>query len=253
MLWATLFLYNQSVWHGLMNNKLKEAYVPDEVPEEDLAYFEKSNDRIKSLRRDWGENVALLVVDMTNAFVSDEYKLGRSDTGQPAIEANERLIEAARETDVPVIYTRGTDADQHPADYQGTTKSAGETDKDFKEMWETGNQIHEDLEPEPEDVVIQKPRASAFFDTHLANLLHHYDIETLIVTGMTTSGCVRASVVDGHSSNFQVVVPIEAVADRSVISHKISLFDMDMKYADVLQVDEVVDKLEGKSTVEADD
>jgi nicotinamidase-related amidase len=236
-----------------MNNKLKEAYVPDEVPEEDLAYFEKSNDRIKSLRRDWGENVALLVVDMTNAFVSDEYKLGRSDTGQPAIEANERLIEAARETDVPVIYTRGTDADQYPADYQGTTKSAGETDKDFKEMWETGNQIHEDLEPEPEDVVIQKPRASAFFDTHLANLLHHYDIETLIVTGMTTSGCVRASVVDGHSSNFQVVVPIEAVADRSVISHKISLFDMDMKYADVLQVDNVVDKLEGKSTVVADD
>jgi len=236
-----------------MSDKFSEAYVPDEVPEEDLAYFEKSDDRIESLRREWGENVALLVVDMTNAFVSDDYELGRSDTGQPAIEANERLIEAAREADAPVIYTRGTDADHYPADYQGTTKSAGETDEEFAEMWETGNQIHEDLEPEPDDVVIQKPRASAFFDTHLANLLHHYDIETLIVTGMTTSGCVRASVVDGHSSNFQVVVPIEAVADRSVISHKISLFDMDMKYADVLPVTDVVDQLGVTAAAVADD
>ncbi|WP_436930687.1 cysteine hydrolase family protein [Halosimplex halobium] len=235
-----------------MSDQFKEAYVPDEVPEEDLAYFGKSDDRVESLRREWGDNPALLVVDMTNAFVSDEYYLGRSDTGQPAIEANERLIDAAREADVPVFYTHGTDAEHFPPDYQGTTKSAGGTDEEFVEMWETGNQIHEDLAPEPEDVVIQKPRASAFFDTHLANLLHHYDIDTLIVTGMTTSGCVRATAVDAHSSNFHVVVPIEAAADRSVISHKISLFDMDMKYADVLPVDEVLDELRTTRAV-ADD
>ena len=235
-----------------MTDEFKEAYVPDVVPEEDLAYFGKSDDRLESLRREWGENVALLVVDMTNAFVSDDYYLGRSDTGQPAIEANERLIEAARGADVPVFYTRGTDAEHFPRDYQGTTKSAGDTTDEFVEMWETGNEIHEDLAPEPDDVVIQKPRASAFFDTHLANLLHHYDVDTLIVTGMTTSGCVRATAVDGHSSNFHVVVPVEAVADRSVISHEISLFDMDMKYADVLPVDDVLDELRAPAAV-ADD
>jgi nicotinamidase-related amidase len=235
-----------------MTDEFSEAYVPDEVPEEDLAYFGKSDDRVESLRREWGENVALLVVDMTNAFVSDDYELGRSDTGQPAIEANEKLIEAARDADVPVVYTRGADADHFPPDYQGTTKSAGDRDEDFAEMWETGNEIHEDLAPEPDDVVIQKPRASAFFDTHLSNLLHHYGIETLVVTGMTTSGCVRATVVDGHSSNFHVVVPIEAAADRSVISHKISLFDMDMKYADVLPVEDVLEELRAPA-IPADD
>ncbi|MFC7028946.1 cysteine hydrolase family protein [Halomicroarcula sp. GCM10025710] len=237
----------------LMSDQLTEAYVPDEVPDEDLAYFAKSDDRVESLRREWGENVALLVVDMTNAFVSDEYYLGRSDTGQPAIDANAELIEAARAADAPIIYTRGTDADHFPPAYQGTTKSAGDRDEEFAAMWETGNQIHDDIAPEPEDIVIQKPRASAFFDTHLANLLHHYDVDTLIVTGMTTSGCVRASVVDGHSSNFQVVVPIEAAADRSVISHKISLFDMDMKYADVLPVEEVVDEIGATAAAVADD
>lgn len=235
-----------------MSDQFAEAYVPDVVPDEDLEYFGKSPDRVDSLRREWGDNPALLVVDMTNAFVSDEYALGRSDTGQPAIEANEKLIAAARSVDAPVIYTRGNDADQFPPEYQGTTKSSSDRDEEFAEMWETGNRIHEDLTPEPEDVVIQKPRASAFFDTHLANLLHHYAIDTLIVTGMTTSGCVRASVVDAHSSNFQVVVPIEAAADRSVISHEVSLFDMDMKYADVLPVDDVLEELRMPEAV-ADD
>ena len=223
-----------------MSDRFETAYVPDEVPQNDLDYFAKSD---HGGRREWGDTPALLVVDMTNAFVSDEYPLGRSDTGGPAIEANERLVEAARGADVPVVYTRGNDADHFPPDYQGTTKSAGTRDEEFAAMWETGNLIHEDLAPEPDDVVIQKPRASAFFDTHLANLLHHYGVDTLVVTGMTTSGCVRASVVDAHSSNFQVVVPIEATADRSVISHEISLFDMDMKYADVVPVDEVVAQL----------
>jgi maleamate amidohydrolase len=235
-----------------MSDEFADAYVPEQVPEEDLAYFGKSDDRVESLRREWGENPALLVVDMTNAFVSDDYELGRSDTGQPAIQANAKLIEAARETDVPVFYTRGNDADHFPSEYQGTTKSAGDRDEEFAEMWETGNEIHEDLAPEDDEVVIQKPRASAFFDTHLANLLHHYDVDTLIVTGMTTSGCVRATVVDGHSSNFHVVVPVEAAADRSVISHEISLFDMDMKYADVLPVDDVLEQLRTPA-VPADD
>ncbi|MGM0591942.1 MAG: cysteine hydrolase family protein [Halobacteriota archaeon] len=182
-----------------MSDQFAEAYVPSQVPDEDLAYFGKTS---MGVRREWGGSPALLVVDMTNAFVSDDYPFGRSDTGQPAIEANKKLIEAARETDLPVFYTRGNDADHFPPAYQTTTKSSTARDEEFAEMWETGNQIHEDLAPEPDEVVIQKPRASAFFDTHLANLLHYYDIGTLIVTGMTTSGCVRASVVDAHSANF---------------------------------------------------
>jgi len=77
----------------------------------------------------------------------------------------------------------------------------------------------------------------------MANMLHYYDIDTLIVTGMTTSGCVRGTVVDAQSSNFRTIVPPECVGDRSIISHELSLFDMSMKYADVTPVDEVIEKL----------
>ena len=228
-----------------MSDQFSEAYVPDEVPEEDLAYFAKSNDRIEALRREWGENVALLVVDMTCAFVDGSYPTGRSDTGEVAVEANERLVGTAREAGVPVFFTTPLDSGVYPPDYNGTTKSASDSERTEaeRERWDEGNTIPEPIEPADDEVVIQKPRASAFFDTHLGNVLHHYDIDTLVVTGMTTSGCVRASVVDAHSSNFHVVVPIEAAADRSVISHRISLFDMDMKYADVLPVEDVLEKL----------
>jgi nicotinamidase-related amidase len=74
-------------------------------------------------------------------------------------------------------------------------------------------------------------------------LLHNRGIDTVVVTGMTTSGCVRATVVDGHSSNFRIIIPIECVADRSIFANEASLFDMDMKYADVTPLEEVVSKL----------
>jgi nicotinamidase-related amidase len=189
---------------------------------------------------------------MTDAFVTDEYPTGRADTGQAALEANERLLETARDIGLPVFYTRGTDSEMYPPDYQGTTKSACEVKPESeRERWDEGNVIAERLAPADGDVVIQKPRASAFFDTHLANVLHYYDIDTVILTGMTTSGCVRASAVDGHSSNFRMIIPHECTADRSIISHEISLFDMDMKYADVLPLDDVLDTLTTEYTAES--
>ena len=109
------------------------------------------------------------------------------------------------------------------------------------ELWT--DEIHEDLAPEPDDVVIQKPRASAFFDTHLANLLHHEGVDTLVVAGTNTGGCVRATVVDSHSSNFRTVVPPECVAGASTVVHEVTLFDLDMRYADVTPLDDVLDRI----------
>ncbi|WP_254274411.1 isochorismatase family protein [Haloarcula marina] len=221
-----------------------ESYVPDVVPEEDLAQFGGENlDSIGS-SIGWGETVAVLVIDMTDAFVTDEYPTGRAATGQPAVEANEKLLETARDIGLPVFYTKGTGSEMYPPDYQGTTKSGSrEKSESEQERWDEGNVITQPLAPEDGDVVIEKPRASAFFDTHLANVLHYYHIDTVILTGMTTSGCVRASAVDGHSSNFRMIIPHECTADRSIISHEISLFDIDMKYADVLSLDDVLETL----------
>ena len=216
-----------------------EAYIPDHVSDDDIEYFEKGGmgDEVG-----WGESPAVVVVDMTDAFVDGEYATGRTDTGQAAVAANETLLDAARAADVPVFYTTPTSAGVYPEDY----RSSGDDDvmsQEYRKILTTGNVVSPPIAPEEDDVVIEKPAPSAFFDTHLGNLLHYYGIDTLIVTGMTTSGCVRATVVDGHSSNFRVIVPEECAADRSLISHRISLFDMDMKYADVRPLETVLENL----------
>lgn len=87
-------------------------------------------------------------------------------------------------------------------------------------------------------------KPSAFFGTPLASHLVHAGCDTVIVTGMTTSGCVRATVLDAFKYNFNVVIPSECCADRSQISHKVNLVDMHMKYADVVSSDETIDYLQ---------
>lgn len=220
----------------MTTHSLEQAYVPDLIPEEDRHYYEKGN---MGLRIEWGENPCVLVVDMTDEFTQDEYAAGRSDTGSAALEATGRLLDTARSEDIPVVFTQPKR--DLPEKYTGTTKSfIGRTEG----RPEKPNSIASVLDPRDEEHVINKPRASAFFDTYLANLLHVHGIDTLVVAGMTTSGCVRATVVDAHSSNFRTIVPEECVADRSTVSHEVNLFDIDMKYANVSSLDNVVEHLE---------
>lgn len=229
---------------GKTIDELKENnYVPDIVPDSDLEWFETNGQRRKI---GWGDNPAVLVVDMTLAFTEE-----RPEVGEPCVEANEKLINKARDTGVPVFYVTPSEPDTYPDDYHGTTKTSSgdsnESDRtpEEKAEWDENiDKIAPELEPEDDEVVLPKPRASSFFDMHTANMLHYYDIDTLIVTGMTTSGCVRGTVVDAQSSNFRTIVPPECVGDRSIISHELSLFDMSMKYADVTPVNEVMETLE---------
>ena len=91
------------------------------------------------------------------------------------------------------------------------------------------------------DIVIYKSRPSIFFGTPLLTMLAALKVDTLLVCGGTTSGCVRASVIEAHTNNFRVAVIEEGTFDRGQISHKINLFDMNAKYADVVSVSEVKD------------
>jgi nicotinamidase-related amidase len=100
-----------------------------------------------------------------------------------------------------------------------------------------------EIKPEPDDVVVAKKKPSVFFGTPLQSYLTYWNVDTTIITGMVTSGCVRATVVDAFSHNYYVVIPEECVADRGDISHRVSLFDMHMKYADVLPVAQVEEYL----------
>lgn len=227
-----------------MTDPDRQGYVPDVVPESDRSYYE-TEPRYGN-RVGWGTSPAVLIVDMTRAFASEI-----SDGGQACIEANERLVTAARDADVPVYYATPNPAGTYPEGYPVTTKASPASDRGPERTGDGGRQewlsnldvIVPPLEPRDHEVVIRKSRASAFFDTHLSNLLHGQGIDTLVIGGMTTSGCIRATAVDSHSSNFRTIVPPECVTDPSGISHEVCLFDLDMKFADVSPLSTVVEKL----------
>ena len=106
-------------------------------------------------------------------------------------------------------------------------------------MSEHDCEIHDAFTPLPEDTVFRKERPSAFFGTPLVAHLNQRRIDSLIVCGESTSGCVRASTLEAHMYGFHVSIVEECVFDRSEIVHKVNLFDMHHKYADVMKLDEV--------------
>ncbi len=108
---------------------------------------------------------------------------------------------------------------------------------------EKGYEFVADIAPQPEDILLPKKHPSAFFGTPLVSYLVDKNVDTLVVTGCTTSGCVRGSVVDGFAYNFRIVVPHDAVYDRSDTSHAVNLFDMSAKYADVMTTSETLSRL----------
>jgi len=113
-----------------------------------------------------------------------------------------------------------------------------------------GYDFLEEIRPQPQDILLPKKHPSAFFGTPLTSYLIDLGADTLVVTGCTTSGCVRGTVVDGFAYNFKVVVPHDAVYDRSRVSHAVNLFDMASKYADVMSTEECVAALQALPAAE---
>jgi len=196
----------------------------------------------EALRKMWGGEVpqqldlglapALLVVDMTGAFVRDEYPTGWAATGEPCAAALGRLLGPARAAGVPVLYTVSEPL-SHRAQVGGWLRGRPGPSMFPFDSPGPHHDVVPELEPQADDLVLAKPKPSAFFGTQLAGMLTALRVDTVIVTGMTTSGCVRATVNDAFMLNYRVVVPIDGVADRSQLSHEVELFDMGAKYADL--------------------
>ena len=106
----------------------------------------------------------------------------------------------------------------------------------------------DELAPGIGEYIVRKTQPSAFFGTSLASWLHAKLVDTLLVTGCTTSGCIRASVVDAMSYNFRTVVVTDCVGDRAIAPHDANLFDMEQKYADLMTSEEVMAKLSAPMT-----
>ena len=180
----------------------------------------------------------VLVVDFTAAFVDSAYPTGFSPTGWPAVEATVRLLASARTAGVPIVYTKSFD-------HTSTERRPESAWTSSLRFVREGDHIVDQLCPTGRDRVIAKGDVpSAFFATGLADVLRDLGRDTVVIAGMTTSGCVRATVVDAFQHGFSVVIPQECVADRSQVSHQVSLFDMHVKYAHVGTLSDVIRYLE---------
>jgi maleamate amidohydrolase len=207
-------------------------------------------DLYKHYKRDLyiGPKAALLAIDLYEmayqggphpvSEVAKEFPSSCGINAWKAIEPTKKLFAAARAAGLPIFYTTGdTREGSKPDAIKATNRRGGLGDpKAFA--------IRPEWAPQPGDTVITKQRASGFYGTPLVAHLTQLGIDTVIVIGESTSGCVRASTVDGYSNGYHMVMVEECCFDRSEISHKVNLFDLHHKYADVMKVDEVVRTLE---------
>jgi maleamate amidohydrolase len=188
-------------------------------------------------RLGYGQRPAVLVVDLQIGFTAPEVSPIAGDLSA-VIEATNRILDLARAASTPVYFTVIA-YDSGCPDDAGLWPQKGP----YLRTLVVGSELVKldpRLDRRPSDLILVKKFASAFFGTHLAPTLAAKGVDTVIVTGCTTSGCVRASVVDALGYGFRPVVPIEAVGDRAVEPHEASLFDMDAKYGDVVPTDDVL-------------
>jgi maleamate amidohydrolase len=190
-------------------------------------------------RAEPGRRPALLVVDVTYEFTGD----GTGDSTLPgvldrfpnacgaaalaAIPRIQALLEQARTTGIPVCFSKMTED-------RGTWTGKNRRAHELAAAPAWVNDIHADLAPRDGELVVTKPSASALHATPLLERLRALGVDTVLVTGCATGGCVRATVLDVFGAGLTPLVPHEAVFDRSPVPHVVSLFDMDMRYANVI-------------------
>lgn len=219
----------------------------DVIPEEDLEVYEAAGyGRDTTL----GQRPAVIVIDVTYGFVGHErepildsirrYPNSCGEHGWDAIPIIESVLDAARSAPAPVYFTAGVT--DHATDHAGQWR---EKHPVTLEQPDDAHTIIEEIRPLGGDIVIQKTKPSAFFGTPLVASLIDKDVDTLIVLGCTTSGCVRATALDAFSFGFATVVVEDGVFDRGRLSHAVNLFDLSQKYADVLAGSDVIEYLTG--------
>lgn len=197
----------------------------------------------------FGKSPALIVIDVQNYNVGPpegptiEYPSGAGQVAHNALRKISMLLSVAREKRIPIIYTQFIlKRDRSDIGVYGRKRSFLEIEGWCLEGSE-GAKIHNSIAPQLGDIVLVKKRPSAFFGTMLNSLLIDRGIDTLIITGGTTSNCVRATTVDSMSYNYRAIVVSDCVYDRVQLSHEVSLFDLNRQYADVVSSDEVIKHL----------
>jgi nicotinamidase-related amidase len=210
----------ERIWEDLLSEQDEQVITKAGYDKEGASSWES---------RGLGKNPMVLVIDMQQLIVGDDepildaveqYRTAMGEIAWRAIDHMEPFLEFVREHDIPITYTRVV-----PSSYD---------DPEHPDL-----AIVDPVAPEEGDTVIDKSYASAFYGTDLVSRLIRADVDTVVIVGNSTSGCVRATAVDAQSNGFNVVLPQECIFDRIEASHKIGLLDLWMKYAEVLEVEEV--------------
>ncbi len=198
-----------------------------------------------------GERPALLIIDVQYRTVGterkpfwqaiEEFPTSCGEVAWDAVENIRPLLAAFRAQGYPVLYPHVG----RKMAYDGGRLA--EKVPTIMTIAEKGYEFVAEIAPEPGDILLPKKHPSAFFGTALASHLIDLKVDTLFVTGCTTSGCVRGSVVDAFAYNFYVVVPETCVYDRSAVSHAVNLFDMASKYAEVVPLADALAMVEGSA------
>lgn len=214
------------------------------VPEEDIRRLEAAG---FGRQAQIGKRPALLIIDVQYRTVGtkpapfweaiQEFSTSCGEAGWKAMAQIEKLLALFRKQGWPVMYPHVAPKEQFD---QGRL---AEKNPALMQIAAKGYEFPEQIAPQASDVLLPKKHPSAFFGTPLISYLIDAGIDTLVITGTTTSGCVRGSVVDGFANNFSVLVPFDAVYDRSEFSHAVNLFDMASKYANVTNTDSAIEAL----------
>jgi maleamate amidohydrolase len=235
-----------------MSGRIWDPY----LTQSDIDHLARSPDK----RVGVGSRPALLLVDLYRAVFGDKpeplleaIKTWPSSCGLAgwnALPHIQRLLEAARDAKIPVVHiTMLSDSgmvgwfDAAHRDSIVGGRGAGSTDEAALERKRRAAEIMDEVKPAPGEVVLKKTAPSAFWGTPLAAHLNFHQIDTLIVCGEATSGCVRASVVDAASYRYRVQVVEECVFDRHEATHAMNLFDLHQKYADVIPLSQALQHL----------
>jgi nicotinamidase-related amidase len=215
----------ERIWEDLLTERDKEVISKAGYDEGGAASWDS---------RGLGDNPVVLCIDMQRLIVGEDvpileavedYQTAMGEIAWDAIDDIAPFLDVARDNDVPVMYTRVV-----PTSYD---------DPDHRDL-----DIVDPVAPEPGETVIDKSYASAFYGTDLLSRLVRQDVDTVVIVGNSTSGCVRATVVDAQQHGFDVVLPQECLFDRIEASHKIGLLDMWMKYGHVIEREAAEDYLE---------
>lgn len=226
-------------WHGVVSEQEEKIYA--------AAGWGRSSGM--------GRRPALLIIDVQYRTVGTvplpieqaqkEFATSCGEAGWNAVAHIKTLLDEFRARKWPVIYPHV--APKLPID-------GGRLAEKAPSMWSIppkGYEIISELAPEAGEILLPKKHPSAFFGTPLTSHLIELGVDTLVLTGCTTSGCIRASAVDGFSLNFHIIVPVECVYDRGPTSHAVNLFDLSQKYAEVLTAAEVLNSLDQIGASEA--